>query len=60
MREKGDPRLPPKIYGVPLVGFCWAKKKSSSHRGGVRVGTWKEGFHRSSKRGDSVNRSYRV
>ena len=44
--------LPPKILGVPLVGFRRAKNESLSHRRGVHVGTWKEGFHRSSKRGD--------
>ena len=52
MREKGEPRLPPKIYGVPLVGFRRAKNESSSHRRRVRVGTWKEGFLRRSKMGD--------
>ena len=52
MRERGEPRLPLKIYGVSLVDFHWAKNESSSHRRGVRVGTRKEGFHRRSKRGD--------
>ena len=51
-RGRGEPRLPPKIYGVPLVGFRRAKNKSSLHRRGVRVGTWKGGFHRRSKRRD--------
>ena len=35
----GEPRLPPKIYGVPLVGFRQAKNESSLHRRGVRMGT---------------------
>ena len=52
MRERGEPRLPPKIYRVMLVGFRWAKDESSSHRLGVRVGTWRVGFLRSSKRED--------
>ena len=51
-RERGEPRLPPKIYGVSLVGFRRAKNESSPHRQGVRVGTRKEGFRRSSKRRD--------
>ena len=51
-REIGDPRLLPKIYKVPLISFRQAKNKSSSHRRGVHVGTWKEEFRRSSKRGD--------
>ena len=52
-REKEEnQRLPPKIYGVTLVGFHLAKNESSSHRRGVRVDTWKEEFCRRSKRGD--------
>ena len=35
MRERGEPRLPLMIYGVPLVGFRMAKNKSSSHLRGV-------------------------
>ena len=35
-----------------MVGFRRAKNESSSHRQGVRVGTGKEGFRRSSKRRD--------
>ena len=31
-RERGEPRLPPTIYGVPLVGFHQAKNESSSLR----------------------------
>ena len=31
-------RLPPKIYGVPLVDFRRAKNESSSHQRGVHVG----------------------
>ena len=31
-RERGKPRLPPKIYEVPSIGFRRAKNKSSSHR----------------------------
>ena len=38
-REREELRLPPKIYGVPLVGFRRAKNESSSRRQGVRVGT---------------------
>ena len=38
-RERGEPGLPPKIYGIPLVGFRRAKNKSSLHRRGVCVGT---------------------
>ena len=30
-RERGERRLPPKIYGVPLVGFRRAENESSSH-----------------------------
>ena len=37
--ERGEPRLPPKNYGVQLVDFRLAKNESSSHRRGVRVGT---------------------
>ena len=54
-RERGESRLPPTIYGVPLIVFRRAKNESSSHRRGVRVSTRKEGFHRSSKRGDFRN-----
>ena len=38
-RERGEPRLSPKIYGVPLDGFRRAKKEISSRRREVRVGT---------------------
>ena len=30
-RERGEPRLPPKIYGVLLVSFCRAKNDRSLH-----------------------------
>ena len=43
-RERGKPRLSPKIYGVPLVGFCQAKNESSSHRRGVRLGYLERGI----------------
>ena len=52
IREKNEiQRFPSKIYGVPLVSFRRAKSESSLHPRGVCVGTWKEGFHRRSKRG---------
>ena len=38
MRERGEPRLPPKIYRVLLVSFRRAKNESSSHRRGVCLG----------------------
>ena len=50
--ERGETRLPPKIYEVSLVAFCQAKNESSSHRREVHVGTWMKGFRRSSRRGD--------
>ena len=52
MSEREEPRLPPKIYGVLLVGFRQVKNESSSHQRGVHVGTWKKGFRQKSKRGD--------
>ena len=51
-RRGESQRIPPKIYGFPLVGFRLAKNKSSSHRRGVLMGNWKEGFLRRTKRGD--------
>ena len=51
-RERGELRLPPKIYGVLLVDFRLANNEILSHRRGVREGTLKEGFIQRSKRGD--------
>ena len=38
-RERGESSLPPKIYGVPLVGFCRAKNESSARQREVCMST---------------------